>query len=177
MRRLMVVLLAAALLGLTGCGAGVRIYSDVDPGASFGSYETYAFQEWSEGNQEVITQMERERIRVAVANELEKHGLSYDAEDPDLQVKITVYFREAERAMQTYPYYPYHPYSYYHYGWPMDGGRYHYMERALVVDIYEGEEMDQIWHGAAVGEIRYSPGKRAEVLPAQVAKLFEKYPV
>ena len=103
--------------------------------------------------------MELERIRTAFARELEKRGLEYVDNQADVSVKITVYHREARDV------YLYHP------------GSYNYMERALTVDIYDNQSRKHVWHGAAVGELEYDPGERAEELLVIVAKIFEHYPV
>ena len=144
---------------LTGCGASVRTFSDVDPSVDFGQYDTYSFMDFTEGNKKTITGMELERIRVAFARELEKHGLSFVEEGGDVSVKITVYHREA---MDRY------------YGYP---GRYNYMERAIAVDMYDNRTWKHVWHGAAVGELDYDPRERAERLPLVAEKIFERYPV
>jgi hypothetical protein len=144
---------------LAGCSAPVRIYSDVDPSGSFGSYTTYSFLEFTEGNKKTITGMELERIRVAFARELEKYGLQFIEEGGDVSVQITVYHREGRD-----PYY-YAPY------------RRTYMERAITIDMYDNRTRKHVWHGAAVGELVYDPATRAEKLPEVVASIFEKYPV
>lgn len=141
-----------------GCGPTVRLFSDIDKAASFDRYTTYNFLDFSEGNQKTIPGMELERIRVAFARELESHGLTYSEEDPDVSVRITVYHREAISGVGYW-------------------GRYHHMERALSVDMYDNQTMTHIWHCAAVGELEYDAERRAEGLPLLVAKMFERYPV
>jgi len=102
--------------------------------------------------------MELERIRVAFARELEIRGLSFSEEKADVSVKITVYHREAV-----------HRYGY--------TGRYHHMERAISIDMYENQSRKHVWHCATVGELENNSEKRAAELPELVAKLFERYPI
>jgi hypothetical protein len=144
---------------LTGCGPGVRIYTDVDEEARFNEYQTYSFLEFSEGNQKTITGMELERIRTAIAREIETKGLRFVEKEGDVSVQITVYHRQGIDA-------------YYH-----SPRRYNYMERALAVDMYDNLIRKHVWHGAAVGELVYNPSSRAEELPLVVAKIFERYPL
>jgi len=118
-RRAIYLVLLAALLISAGCGTSYRVFHDADPAAEFDQYETYAFLDWTDGNKETITGMERERIRVAVARGLENAGLKFQAEEADLKVKITVYFREAS------DHYFYHPTTY------------NYIERAIALDVFE----------------------------------------
>ncbi len=160
MRNLYIVFISAALL-FTGCGNSFRVFYDLDPKVDFSQYTTYSFLDWSEGNNKVITGMERERIRSAFASELEKRGLDYAEENADLKVQVTVYFREARRPVFGY-YYP---------------DFYNYMERALAVDIFEGATKQHIWHSVAIGEIGRTPEIRAEELPKQVEEMFESFPV
>lgn len=153
-------LLVPVIFLLAGCGSTFRVYHDIDPSADFSQFKTYSFLDWTDGNKKTITGMERERIRAAFARELESRGLKYAGENADLQVKITVYFREAR-----------HPV----YGWYYPS-EYRYIERALAIDMFENESRKHVWHSAAVGEVQQSPEKRAEELPKQVEGIFEDYP-
>lgn len=134
----------------------------MDPAAEFDRYETYSFLDWTEGNKKTITGMELERIRVQFARELEMKGLTYQEDGADVKVKITVYFREAR-----------HPGYGYYYRYP---GSYNYIERALAVDIFEGDSKKHIWHSAAVGEVGTTPEERAEELPGQVSEMLKAFP-
>lgn len=159
MRNIITFILAVVLLILSGCGVSVRVFSDVDDSAAFDSYTTYSFMDFTEGNKNTITGMELERIRVAFARELERHGLHFVENNGDVSVKITVYHRQAGDG---------YFYSYW---------RHNYMERAIAVDIYDNATRKQVWHGAAVGELEYNPERRAEHLPEIAAKIFQNYPV
>jgi len=158
MMRITLLILIAGMSLLNGCGPAVRIYSDVDQSGDFNVYRTYNFLEFTEGNKKTISGMELERIRVAFAGELEKNGLVYAGEDADVSVQITVFHRES---MDRYYYSPY---------------RRNFMERAITVDMYDNQTRRHVWHCAAVGELVYDPGERAEQLPEVVATIFDKYP-
>lgn len=147
-----------SLIVLSSCGSTLSIYSDVDEAALFDQYSTYNFLDFSEGNQKTITGMELERIRVAFARELERRGLRYSEEQADVSVKVVVYHREAIRR-----------YAY--------TGRYHHMERAISIDMYDNQNRKHVWHGAALGELEYDPEERAASLPELVARIFERYPI
>lgn len=149
----------AGLLILSGCEASMRIYADQDPAGRFDQYQTYTFMDFTDGNKKTIPGMELERIRVAMARELEKRGLEYVEQGGDVSVKVTVYHRQA---MDRY-------YWYYN--------RYVYMERAIAVDIYDNQTQKHVWHCTAVDELEYDAEKRASDLPQVAATIFEKYPV
>ncbi|MCK4879020.1 MAG: DUF4136 domain-containing protein [Bacteroidales bacterium] len=159
MARKIIPLWILSMILLSGCGSSIKLYSDIDDSAMFDQYTTYSFMEFSEGNKKTITGMELERIRIAFAREIESRGMTFVEENGDVSVKITVYHRQA-----TDGYYGY-------------SGRYHYMERAIAVDMFENQSRKHIWHCAAVGELEYDPGERAAGLPLLVAKIFERYPV
>ncbi len=159
MQKLLIPLTIFALFILSGCGASMRVFSDIDDAGNFDQYSTYSFVDFSDGNKKTITGMELERIRVAFARELELRGLDYVEENGEVSVKITVYHRQA---MDPYP----------GHRW-----RYNYMERALSVDLYDNTSMKHIWHCTAIGELIYDPAERAQNLPAVVAEIFKKYPV
>lgn len=151
--------LVGLLLLLAGCAAPVRIYADKDEAARFDQYHSYSFLDFTEGNRKTVTGMELERIRVAIARELERRGLKYVDKDADVSVRITVYHRQATDG------YYYHPW------------RYNYMERVLAVDMYDNGTLQHVWHCAAVGELVYNPQERTESLPEVAARIFKKYPV
>jgi hypothetical protein len=159
MKRIFIPFLVASLFILAGCSAPVRIYTDIAESANFEQYSTYNFLDFTEGNKKTITQMERERIRVAIARELEERGLDFVEKGADVSVQITVYHREARNHFYGYP------------------GVYHYMQRAIAVDIYDNRTRDHVWHSAAVGQLDYDPGERAERLPEVAEKIFQDYPV
>jgi len=159
MKQAFIPFLAVSLVILAGCGTPVRIFTDTDNSGQFEQYSTYNFLDFTEGNKKTITQMELERIRVAIARELEKRGLDYAVKGADVSVQITVYHREARNHMYAYP------------------GGYNYMERAISVDMYDNQTRKHVWHCAAVGELVYDPERRAERLPELAAEMFQNYPV
>ena len=159
MNRKIIALWIFSTLLLSGCGASMKLYSDIDDSAMFDQFTSYSFLDFSEGNTKTITGMELERIRVAFAREIENRGMSFDEGNADISVKITVYHRQASNGY----------YGYY--------GRYQYMERAIAVDMYDNQTQKHIWHCAAVGALEYDPEERATGLPIVVAKIFEKYPI
>jgi len=148
-----------AVLMLSGCGSSMRIYSDMDESGRFGQYTSYSFMDFTDGNKKTITGMELERIRVAIAKELEQRGLEYVEQNGDVSVKITVYHRQAMHG---------------YYGNPW---RYNFMERAIAVDMYDNQSNKHVWHCAAVDELEYDPEERAAKLPEVAAKIFERYPI
>ncbi|RPI46472.1 MAG: DUF4136 domain-containing protein [Bacteroidetes bacterium] len=159
MNRLYFSLVALSFILMAGCGSSVRVFSDISDNGNFEQYGTYTFLDFTDGNKKTVPGMELERIRVAVARELEKRGLKFAETGADISVQVTVYHREARNYSFHYP------------------GSYNYMERAIAVDMYENANRNHIWHAAAVGELVYDPERRAERLPEVVARIFEKYPV
>lgn len=144
---------------LSGCGASLRIYSDLDDAGRFGQYATYSFLDFTDGNKKTITGMELERIRVAFARELEQRGLEFVENNGDISVQITVYHRQAMNG---------------YYGHPWG---YNIMERAIAVDMYDNQSRKHIWHCTAVDELEYDPEERAARLPEVAAEIFQRYPV
>jgi hypothetical protein len=77
---------------LTACSA--RLKTVVDPAASFANYQTFC---WLQGCQFEINgpaylqdSIIRERIKTALIFEMEKKGLRYDNDNPDLMVAFSV---------------------------------------------------------------------------------------
>ncbi|MBN1131517.1 MAG: DUF4136 domain-containing protein [Bacteroidales bacterium] len=162
-----------AVLFAAGCGSSVKVFHDLDPATDFTGYTTYNFLQWTEGNIKSINELERERLKTAIARELEQHGLAFSEKEADLSVQITVYHREMKEMIPSYPYY-YTPFYNPYYGW---GPRvYNYLERAIAVDIYDNKAKKHIWHSAAVGELTGDPQKRQEQLPQVTEKMFRDFP-
>ncbi|MEN8226559.1 MAG: DUF4136 domain-containing protein [Bacteroidota bacterium] len=159
MRNIFIPIWILAVVLLNGCGSSMRVYYDLDDATSFEQYATYSFMDFTDGNKETITGMELERIRVAIARELEQRGLQFVEENGDVSVKITVYHREAMD-------------RYYGYRW-----RYNFMERAIAVDMYDNQARKHVWHCAAVDELDYDPEERAAKLHEVASEIFERYPV
>lgn len=151
------------LLFLTGCGSSVRVFNDLDPSATFDQYKTYSFLEWTDGNIRTISDIDRERMRVAIAREVEAKGYAFQEGDSDVKIQITVYFRNAG-----------HHYHHY-YGFP--GMSSNYMERTIAVDLFEGGSKKHIWHSAAIGNDVHDPQDWDDELPQISMKLFEDYPL
>jgi hypothetical protein len=159
MSRKIIPLWLFALLLLSGCGSSLQVYSDMDQSGSFDQYATYSFLDYTEGNKKTINGMELERIRVAFARELEQQGLTFSEEKADIAVQLTVYHREAVDG--------YYGYS----------RVYHFLERAITVDLYDNGNMKHVWHCAAVDQLEMDPEERADQLPGIVAEMFAQYPV
>lgn len=161
-KRLLVFFGMVFLLLFAGCGSTVRVFYDLDPDAAFDQYKTYSFLEWTDGNMRTVSKLEREQIRIAIAREIESKGYTYMVGASDIKIQHTVYFRNAR--------------SHYHHHYGFPGGGYHSIERALTVDIFEGDTKKHIWHSAAVGDEAGSPQEYAEELPEIAMRLFEEYP-
>ena len=116
-----------AVLFLSGCGSSISVFHDLDPTATFDQYLTYSFLEWTEGNKRTLTEPEREQMRVAIAREVESLGYTFQEQNADLKIQVTVYFRNARHHRNNY---------YGYYGYP--GMNYNSSERALAVDMFEG---------------------------------------
>ncbi len=143
------------VLLLSSCGSSVRIYSDLEEGIDFTKYRTYNFLDFTDGNQRTISAGELESLRVAMARELEHHGLVFSPVHADVAVKVVVYHRRT-------------PPRYYY-----AGG---YMERAVAVDIYDNRLRKHVWHCAAVDDLEYNPQKREAEFSQVAASIFEHYP-
>ncbi len=157
------------LLVLSSCAPALRVYQDQDKSVNFQTYKTFSFNDWTEGNKKTITGMELDRIRNAVEAELEAKGLQYQEQGGQLNVSVTVFHREATQS-STYPYGMYYYYP------PMYGRTYHYIERAITVDLYDAATDHQVWHSAVVGALERNAERRAEDLPRAAAKLLKDYP-
>jgi Domain of unknown function (DUF4136) len=182
--------LAAALL-LTACAYGPQVRTDYDAAANFHGYRTYSWVE--QAVPQGMNPLMFARVRASIDRSLAARG--YMPGNPgDFAVSFTIGERDR---LQVYDYGPYYP------GWGWGGwgwgggwgccwgggwggwGPYsnvdidQYVERSVIIDIFDGPTKRPVWHGVATNR-SYSDNvnyvKMDEAVNAALAK-FPPQPV
>jgi hypothetical protein len=180
-------MLLAIMAALVSCSS-VKVFSDVDDTVDFSQFKTFSFLGWQANSDQLLNDMDRERIHNAFEKELNARGLTFVESDGDLDVSL---FLVLDQKTSTTAYTNYYGggmgggYGAYHMnggGWGMGYANttYHesdYLEGTLVFDAFDGESKKQIWQGVARSTVTENREKRATNIPKKVGLLMKKFPV
>lgn len=190
-RRIFLIGLAAASLGLAACATGFTATYDSDPSHDFSSYQTFA---WMSANPMIVGPTNRmpnpllePKIMAAIEDGLAAKGFSKvdDPEAADFVLSFTIGSRE-EIKVNSYP----STYAGYGYrgawGW---GGPYYgmgvatetqvrqYQKGMLALDIFDVEEHRPVFHAVAEKSITDSDRKKLdETVQAAVDAVLAAFP-
>jgi len=182
-------LLLAIVAALVSCSP-VTILSDVDESVDFTQYKTFSFLGWQANSDQLLNDMDRERIHDAFGNEFEARGLSFVESGGDMAVSLYLVLDQKTSVTAYTNYYGggmgggYGGYHMAGYGWGMGMGASNttysendYLEGTMVMDAFDGESKKQIWQGVARSTVTENPQKRATNIPKKVGLLMKKFPV
>jgi hypothetical protein len=178
MRLIFIFLLGLLFFLIIGCGSGINVQSDYDKGENFEEYKKYDFMELPENRRG--DQLVFKRIQAAIADELEKKGLTRDESDPDFQ--IAIHTKVKDKLSVTDWGYSYAPYGAYWGGYGYWGGSrmdvYSYEEGTLIIDFVEAADDQMIWRGVAQGTLPENPSaeKRDQLIKEVVKQIMKQYP-
>jgi hypothetical protein len=158
-RREMIVILAA-IAGLSACTSSPKVASDVTPGANFGAYRSYAFvNTMAPAGMDPVA---FERIQQDVGGALA--GKGYTAGTPgDMSVVVTLGARE-RTDINTWG----------AFGRQLDVHQ--YTEGKLAVDVFDTKTRQPLWHGQATETINPNNSDPSAVNVA-VADVMNSFPV
>ncbi|MDG4718111.1 MULTISPECIES: DUF4136 domain-containing protein [Thalassospira] len=183
MTQMKLVIAGVMVLMLSACAAsGPRIYTDVDPGADFSQFYTFAFIEDAGKDTEAqYKTLSGQRIEDAISTALEARGYRVDIHNPDILINFHL---KTEEKTRTSP--PVYMGGYYGYrngmyvGWPgyvEPGYVDSYTEGTLTVDMVNRATSQMVWEGTAVARVtsalREAPN---ETIRSAVASIFAQYP-
>ncbi|WP_020532058.1 DUF4136 domain-containing protein [Flexithrix dorotheae] len=191
MKKLMIIIAAVGALMIQSCTTSMKVVSDVDPVANFGSYKTFSI-EYVDSNAPrdlSINEINQRRLEKAIIAEMEKRGYVL-TEEADLKVSYQVNIKE-NKEYRTNHYNNYGPYyggyyGYYGYGygpWMYGGGggfsttnEYSVYNGKLTVKIEDSSEDKLVWLGSGKREITESNRRVEDRIKKDVADIFKQYP-
>jgi len=175
----------------SGC-SGVKVVSDMDKSVDFTKYKTYEYYGWAENSDQILNQLDKERIEKAFGMELSDRGMTFvpSGSDKGGDLIVTLYIVTQQKQQTTatttgmggsYGYGGYYGYGP-GYGW--GGGMsttsyntYDYTVGTLVIDIYDATEKKLIFESTASGEINEKTKGRDDRIAKTASKMMYDYPV
>ncbi|WP_279244229.1 DUF4136 domain-containing protein [Candidatus Litorirhabdus singularis] len=170
---------------LAGCSSTPNTYSNTAPGTDFSTIKTYGFLEELATDTAKYQSLETNFLKVAVAQQLDLRGLTYDPVNPDVLMNFYIHSQEKIRSRQTPTmsggYYGYRGGYYDSFGY---GGMDYetrieqYTEGTLSIDMIETSKRKLLWEGTVSGRITQKDVKNLEGLVDQsVGDIFEQFPI
>jgi hypothetical protein len=155
-----VLLLTLALAFIHGCASTPNTISNVAPGTDFSGYSTFGFLGVLSTDKENYESMESNFLKVAVAQELDRRGLTY-SESPDLVVNFYIHTQEKVRSRTvptTSAYYGYRdpfydPWGGYGMGMGYETRVDQFTEGTLNIDVVDAATKKLVWEGAVSGRV------------------------
>lgn len=169
---------------LFGCSPSTQISSNYSPYADFSAYKSFEYYGWMEYSDEILKDIDKDRIEKAFGKEFLSRGLDYVEEDGELIVAlyITTDQKTKNTAVTTTVGVGYG--GYYGPGWGWGGGvsstsvnKKPYEQGTLICHVYDAEKEELIWEGTASRKLDNNPQNNAEVINFAVKKMMAKYPV
>jgi len=170
-------LLLAALI--VGCGSGITVSSDYDPGTDFSKLKTFRWLDVKKRGQDdpLSNQLIAQRVRAAVEKALLAKGYQkLDSGEPDFFVAAMAGLKERMNVTDWgYSYGPY--WGPYPYGRNIDVS--YYTEASLFIDVVDNEKDQLLWRGVGTGVVRraeQSPAEAQERMDNAVAEILYDFP-
>jgi len=188
MKKLLAIIILLPLL-FSSCST-TKYTTDYDPAVDFKQYTTYSFLPWNKQSDEILSNIDKKRLRDAVSKEMGKRGYQYTKEKSDLNINIFLIVDHKTGTSTYNDYYSTGPSVGYYYGpWGYNnpGGvssfstmhSYDYKEGTLILDILDVAKKQLAWQGIAKGLLKSKsdPEKTEQRINTVIAKLFSNFPV
>lgn len=168
--------------------SSLKISTDMDKSEDFASHKTYEYYGWADNSDQILNQLDKERIEKAFGVELSERGMTSVESGGDLIITLYIVTQEKQQTTATttgmggaYGYGGYYGYGP-GYGW--GGGMstttyntYDYTVGTLVIDIYDADEKKLIFESSASGEINEKTKGRDDRIAKTASKMMYEYPV
>jgi hypothetical protein len=179
--------LSAALLTLAACTTGPGVQVQVDPGADFSQYRTFAFVSPlgtdHDGYQSIVSQ----ELKAATQHELEARGLRLDTTAPQLLINFNTSLDDKLRIISVpMPVYGmgggYYGYRYGMYSpWPMYNDTTiirPYQQGTLNIDVVDAARKQLVWESVVTDSVTQKDLNNMQAaLRNAVAAAFAKFPI
>ena len=162
-----------------------KVTTDLDKDYDFTKLKTYTFLGWQNNSDQLLNDLDKERLRKAFASEFNRRQLQR-VEGDEADIAVTVFF-VLEQKTSTTAYTDYYDGGYGGYrrgAWGWGGGsstttysESDYIEGTLVLDFYDNKSKNLIWQSVARGTINENPKKREKSIPKAVKKIMKNYPI
>ncbi|MFF7707737.1 DUF4136 domain-containing protein [Pseudomonas sp. NPDC007930] len=185
MRRLITALCLAALLA--GCQSPSAT-QDYDASRDFAGYRSWSWQtpalQYRPDDPRIKSDLTEQRIRQAVAEQLDQRGLRAAAPGANGDLKVQAYLIVDNRQQQVTTNYgnPWGPWGYW--GGPMGGAGWgetrtlNYQVATLQLDLLDSRDGKLVWRGSTEQVVadNPTPAQRTQVIQKGVARILANYP-
>jgi hypothetical protein len=176
MRRFKFLFIAAAAALVSACASGPQIRIDKDPAADMSAYKTFGFFEQLPTDQARYSTLTSTRLKLAVTNELQRLGYTYDERAPQLRVNFFVRVTDKQDIRSTPSAGRVGRYVAWA-GYPRDLETVEYKAGTLSIDLVDTRSNALVWQGMAAGklseEAMRNPGGAIDEV---VAGIFRNFP-
>lgn len=184
-RTLSTLMLCGLVASCSDYTATLRV--DIDPGADFTQYRSYAFYSQPGRDSNLndpprYSSLQTLRLKDAIDDSMRRAGYVYDDRTPDLLINFDVTLKdrvEVEPAPATFygPVYGFGGWPYYNAWVGYQPIAYSYTESFLTIDLVEAKRGQLVWQGV-VSQRLDSPSQQnsSAFIDAAVEKIFARYP-
>jgi len=160
-----------------GCASGPVVYTDLDPGAAFGSYHAYAWRQ----HPPISNPLLKQRVVAAIEAELDGKGWRLVPEQEADVVLVGNVSAHDEQSVDAF----YDGVDWNGWGWRQSanagGARYRvevhtFKVGTLVLDMFDVRTRKAVWRAAAEGTVPASPEHRNEDALRAVHAMFLDFP-
>ena len=173
----------AGVVILGACASTPNTFSNADPSADFSSYKTYGFFKKLATDDKNYESLVSNFLKVAMAQQMDRRGLSFDEENPDLLVNFFINTKDKIRTRSV-------PTTGAYYGWRdpfydpwMGYGGYEtrvdqYTEGTLNIDVVDAKSDKLVWEGAVSGRVTDEAVRNLEkTIDSAVAVIMKNFPI
>jgi hypothetical protein len=179
-------MIAASLFFLAAC-QNIGPDADYDPNRDYASYRSWTWQEpavqYQPADPHMKSDLIEQRVREAVAGQLDQRGLRPAAAGTAADLKVQVWLITEEREQEVSTGFggawgdPWHGY----WGGPgfSETRTYHYRVRTLQIDLHDARDGKLVWRGSAedtLNERARSPQQRTESIQRSAARALNNFP-
>jgi hypothetical protein len=172
-------LLMSIFLG--ACETTPDTYSSVAPGENLNGIKTYGFLEQTSTDRPGYESLETNFLKVAVAQHLDRRGLTYDPANPDVVMNFYIRAEEKIRTRQTPTaggYYGYRSGSYDGFGGGYETRVEQYTVGTLTIDMIDLKKRKLLWEGTVTGRLTKKDVQDMETtIDTAVADIFVNFPI
>ena len=163
---------AAVILSATACGYSIKTATDYDRNVNFGTYHTFFMMKGNSSGNPILDQRATESVRQALT-------LKGWAEVPEGDGRAAVVVHAATKTKHTYDMF-YDGWGGWRWRWGGMGETSMLVEDykvgTIVVDIFDADTRQAIWHGVATDALSDSAKDNAKATEEAITKLFDKFP-
>ncbi|MDH4047235.1 MAG: DUF4136 domain-containing protein [Gammaproteobacteria bacterium] len=178
------VIIAASLL--TACASTPNTFINADPNVDFSQYKTFGYFPTLSTDKGQYESLVSNFLKVAVAQQFDRRGLTYDDDDPQLLVNFYINTKEKIRTRSVPSaggYYGYRdpfysPWGGYGMGMGYETRVDQYTEGTLNIDVVDAATKKLVWEGAIAGRLSDKDIRNMETtVDGAVASVMMGYPI